>query len=429
MINLQIESRFKEFFGLITLHSYYNDLVTRDLEFEPTPETAQLLKNYQLVFKQLPFGFLVLFHPDYSPPRLADAPKGLRFSFRVKNKNARFMNFSEVPFWPEGVAFQYSNHDTPRSEIDYEIPRDVYYYFKQLSVAEVEKKLLHLPQQHSLVPLRPRRFSLNISSEAAPKGVSYDELVIKDEFGKDVRPGGGSYKKKFRNAFRHEFTRHVDHETRSLRNEDLSREQYDKKFKEISDAVEKRMSAEKRSSLNIDLSHVPYGKYSLEAGKKARSEFYVAEDPAARQFGMVDIYLDSVQDALLNRDAKDMSEVVNPQVYYLHYKARPTYWRYYFLNYKNSKIGPGDIREEAELLEFTKPVEGMVESVGAKAFIAESLRPVELKERPEYTLYVGRVIGQRSMKEIRLPSPNADKVKPIRADGEERIYSDIFVYL
>jgi hypothetical protein len=429
MINLQIESRFKEFFGVLTLHSYYNDLVTRDLEFEPTPETAQLLKNYQLVFKQLPFGFLVLFHPDYSPPRLASAPQGLRFSFRIKNNNSRFMNFSEVPFWPEGVGFHYSNQAEHKAEIDYEVPRDVYYYFKQLNVAQVEKKLLHLPQEHSLVPLRPRKFSLNITDDAASSGITYDDLIIRDEFGSDTRPGGGSYKKAFRNAFKQEFRRYQDHETRSLRSEDLSREQYEKRFAEISDALEKRLASEKRGSMVVDLSHVPYGKYSLEAGKRGRYDFYVAEDASGHQFGMVDIYLDSLGTALLNRDAKDMDDVVKPQVYYMHFQARPTYWRYFFLNYKNSKVAPAAIREENEELEFTPPREGILDSVGAKAFISESTVPLELKDRPQFTLYLERVLGQRSMKDMRLPLPSADKVKPVRTEGKEKIYSDVFVYL
>ncbi|MEM0997914.1 MAG: hypothetical protein AAGN35_12565 [Bacteroidota bacterium] len=428
MINLQIESRFKEFFGVLTLHSYYNDLVTRDLEFEPTPETVQLLRNYQLVFKQLPFGFLVLFHPDYSPPRLASAPKGLRFSFRVKNMNARFMNFSRIPFWPEGVAFHYSNQGGHKADIDLDVPRDVYYYFKQLKVAQVEKKLLHLPEEHALVPLRPRRFSLNISDDSAEAGVSYDELVIRDEFNSDLQPGGAPYKKKFRNAFRHEYRRYLDHETRSLRSENISRDEYDQRFTEISNALEQRMSAERRSSVRVDLSHVPFGKYSLEAGKRGKYDFYVAEDSTGQQFGMVDIYLETPVDALLNRDA-ELDSVVNPQIYYLNYEARPTYWRYFFLNYKKSKIAPAGIREENESLEFTPPQEGFVESVGARAFISESTIPLELKDRPQYTLYLDRILGQRNMKEMRLPLPNADMVKPVRSASGEKIYSDIFVYL
>jgi hypothetical protein len=39
------------------------------------------------------------------------------------------------------------------------------------------------------------------------------------------------------------------------------------------------------------------------------------------------------------------------------------------------------------------------------------------------------VLGQRSMKDMRLPLPSADKVKPVRTEGKEKIYSDVFVYL
>ena len=105
MINLQVESRHKEFFGVLCMHNYYSDKICRDLEFVPTLETAMLLRNYKLVFKSAAFGFVVLYTPGDSEDRLRKMPPKSRLSFVVKNKNQRFMNFTQIPFWPEGVTF------------------------------------------------------------------------------------------------------------------------------------------------------------------------------------------------------------------------------------------------------------------------------------------------------------------------------------
>jgi len=45
-------------------------------------------------------------------------------------------------------------------------------------------------------------------------------------------------------------------------------------------------------------------------------------------------------------------------------------------------------------------------------------------------LYLERMNGKRSMKEIRLPTPGPDMVKPVKdGDGAYKLYSDVFVYL
>lgn len=425
MINVQIESRQKELFGLVCLHSYYSESITRDLEFEPTPETAMLLKNYVLVFKPVPFGFLVLYNPDASLDKLREMPRNLRLSFRIWNRNPRLMNFTEIPFWPEGQVFHYSNAEEKTEDYEFDPPKDVYYFFRNLGVGNLNKKVLDLPQ-HRLVSLRPRKFSIDLQGE----GVRYEDVKIFDEFGKESMPGGAAYRKRLRDANRDLYRRYLDHEVMKIKREGLSPEQQQKRILEIGDEVEKQLSTSKFTNQVIDLRHAPYGKYTIQWGDQGKEDIYMVENPSERIFGLVDIFFDAGEIALLNREAADDKEVLRPQMFFLKYESRKTFWRYFFMNYKNSNVAPSSIRDENNDLEFSEPMEGILERIGTPTVISESLQAIPLKEIPAHILFLERVNGKRSMKEMRLPTPSPDMVKPERAAGDDyKIYSDVFVYL
>jgi hypothetical protein len=420
MINLQIESKSREYFGVVCLHSYYREHITRDLEFEPTPDTALLLKNYMLVFKPVPFGFLVLYNPDTSVEKLRKMPKGLRFSFRAINKNPRLMNITEVPFWPEGQVFQYSNLVGEKEEFPFDPPKDAYYFFRNLGIGNVEKKLLHLPQ-HQLVGLRSKKFNVELSGD----GVRYEDVKIFDEHGLEASPDGVPYRKRLRDANRDLFRRHL-----KLKAQGLSPEEINSRTLELGNIVEQQLTTSYFKSQVIDLRHAPYGKYTIQWGNIGKESAYITDNPSEKVFGMVDIHFDGGEDALLNREAAEDNEVVRPQMYFMKYEARKTYWRYIFMNYKNSNVSPSLIKDEDEKLEFSSPRKGILERIGTPIVWSESLSPIELKEIPERVVLLERMNGKRNMKEIRLPTPSTDMVKPEKSslDGY-KIYSDILVYL
>ena len=431
MINLQVESRHKEFFGVLCMHNYYSDKICRDLEFVPTLETAMLLRNYKLVFKSAAFGFVVLYTPGDSEDRLRKMPPKSRLSFVVKNKNQRFMNFTQIPFWPEGVTFHYSNLYGGQEDLKMEYPPDVYYYFKGLKVGDVKKKLLHLPE-HVLLTKRASKFNLALDNGGRQEnGVSYDSIVLKDEFGDEALTAGVPFKKKFRDAQKDLLKRYVDHHARNLSKEGLSPSEKEKRFIEIFNQQEKELSAMPMSDHSIDLRHAPSGKYSVGLGNHGTSTVYVTENPEAQSFGMLDIHLDAPTDALLNRAADSPEEVINPQLFNFHFEARSTCWRYIFMNYEGSKITPKLVRDENSVIEFTEPVESRLEQMGTPMHYCQSEMPVQLQDRPVQMLFLARMNGKRSMKEIRLPTPAADRVKPERqpnGDGE-KVFSEVYVYL
>jgi hypothetical protein len=431
MINLQVESRHKEFFGVLCLHDYYSDKICRDLEFEPTAETAMVLRNYKLVFKPADFGFIILYTPGDSEERLRAMPLHTRLSFIIRCKNPRFMNFSQVPFWPEGVSFHYSNANDAHEELKMDFEGEVYYYFKGLKVGDVKKKLLHLPE-HVLLSKRSARFNVGLGADDRnEKGVSYDSIVIKDEFGAESTKDGVPFKKRFRDAQKDLLKRYVDHHSRHLAQEKLSPSEKEKRIIEIVNQQEKELSAMAMSDHTIDLRHVPSGKYTVQFGNYQPRTVYVTESPEIRSFGMLDIHLDMPKDALLNRKAETTEAVVNPQLFHIHYEARSTYWRYIFVNYDNSKVTPKQVRDENNVIEFTDPVESRLEQVGTSIQFCQSETPIQLQDRPKQVLFLARMNGKRSMKEIRLPTPAADRVKPERLPGVEgeKIYSEVYVYL
>lgn len=431
MSYLQIESRHKEFFGLVCYHTYYRDLLCRDLEFVPTPETVQLLRNYYLILKPLPFGFLVTYSPDESPQRLKVAPPKMRFSFKIRSYNKRFVNFTDIPFQADFQALHFSNLNERQVEFEHEVPKEVYYYFKQLNIADSRKKLLHLPQ-HQEVVTKPRKFNFDVINEGiSGEAVSYNDLRFYDEFGEEINPRNLPLKKDIVDVRRVDIGRYLNTERKKLLSKGFDEAEIEKQLLVKRDTLAEQMATQKSRGHTVDLKHAPYGLYNIatESGNGKKS-IYVSEQPEERIFGMVDIHLDADNvNALLNRSGETEAEIVTPKLYNMYFQARETYWRYFFMNHKGSRVKPKVIKEEFQRLTFSEPTDGQLENLGTKAIIAESDKAIPLRDRPEYVLFLERVIGKRAMKDLRLPVPNVDLIKPLKKDGETRIYSDVYVYI
>ncbi len=431
MSYLQIESRHKEFFGLICYHTYYRDLLCTDFEFVPTPETVQQLRNYYLIFKPLPFGFLVTYSPDESPQRLKMAPPKMRLSFTIKALNKRFVNFTDIPFQADWQALHFSNLNARSVEIEKEVPKEVYYYFKQLNVADSQKKLLHLPQ-HQEVETKPRKFNFDVINEGiSGEPVSYNDLKFYDEWGEEINPRNRALKKDIVDVRKVDIGRILDTERKKLLSKGLETEEIEKQLLVMKDTLAEQLASRKTRGHLVDLRHAPYGLYSVGTDNGFNKKtVYLSENPSERIFGMLDIHLDADNvNALLNREGTDEASIIKPQLYHFHFEARETFWRYYFMNHKGSRVQPKMIKEEFERLSFGSPQEGKLENLGTRAVVSISDQPIALRDRPEYVLFLERVIGKRAMKDLRLPVPNVDLIKPLKKDGEMRIYSDVYVYL
>jgi hypothetical protein len=431
MTYLHIESRHKEFFGLVCYHEYFTDKLCNVLEIEPTEETKELLRNYYLIFKPLPFGFLVTYSPEDSPQRLKHCPPETRFSFVIKSRDSRFVNYTKIPFQRVWEGFHFSNMEAAEVDFEMDIPRQVYYYFKQLNVANSRKKLLHLPDFTEVI-FRPRRFTFDILGDGVgDSAVSYENLLMKDEWDKDTLGSGKPLKKDIFDVRKIEIGRYLHQEEKKLRREGIEGEELEKRLFEINKDVSGTMARKEVTSHQVDFRHAPYGLYKVGVKGGESKNIYLSEAPEQKIFGVIDIHIDpNDTEKLVNRDGKDDAEVINSKLYHLHFAARETHWRYFFMNHKQSRVKPTQIREENELLRFSQPEATKLENLGTPALLAVSENPIALAERPKFNLLLERKVGKRPMKDIKLPVPSIDIVRPMRAENNQiKVYSDVYVYL
>lgn len=431
MTYLHIETRHKELFGLVCYHEYFTDKLCNVLEIEPTEETKEQLRNYHLIFKPLPFGFLVTYSPEDSPQRLKHCPPETRFSFVIKSRDSYFVNYTDIPFQRVWEGFHFSNMNGEEVDLEVDIPRQVYYYFKQLNVANSRKKLLHLPEFTEVI-FRPRKFIFDIHGDAVgDKEVSYENLVMLDEWGKDELGSGKALKKDITEVRKIDIGRHLYQQQKNLIKTGIEGEELEKRLFEIQKDVSGTLARQAVNSHQVDLRHAPSGLYNLGVKGGGSKNIYTSEAPHQKIFGIIDIHIDPKDgDKLVNRDANDDDEIIQSKLYHLHFKARETHWRYFFMNHKQSRVKPIMIKEENEQLTFSEPEAVKLQNLGTPALLAVSDTPIPLAERPQFNLLLERKVGKRPMKEIKLPVPSVDLVRPMKgSDNQMKVYSDVYVYL
>ncbi len=110
MLDVSLEMLWTQLLSLKVGHAYYADGISRDLTFQPTPDTELNLKNLRILFRETPEGFVLL----------ADAKKSLslvkspllkveKLSFYIRNSNPRFYNFTDLAFPTAGSLFYFHN--------------------------------------------------------------------------------------------------------------------------------------------------------------------------------------------------------------------------------------------------------------------------------------------------------------------------------
>ena len=93
-------------------HAYYSDGICPDLEFVPTPDTAAELKNLRILFRSTKDGLALLFDQENTLRNLNSPLSQIeKFTFIIRNKNFKFLNFTDLPF-PEETAILYFNNLT-----------------------------------------------------------------------------------------------------------------------------------------------------------------------------------------------------------------------------------------------------------------------------------------------------------------------------
>ena len=106
-----MNTQYKKLFGCEVRHEYYPTpafdtafALTEDFALVPTPETRQMLADYQLLFRSGSAGFKVLYREQIGPQGGSsyivspdtDIPSGTRFTFEMHLKNPYLNNFTDI---------------------------------------------------------------------------------------------------------------------------------------------------------------------------------------------------------------------------------------------------------------------------------------------------------------------------------------------
>ena len=179
----------------------------------------------------------------------------------------------------------------------------------------------------------------------------------------------------------------------------------------------------------LDLRGLPCGRYRLVIGGLPAEDFYLSEEPAVRQWGVVDVFL---------------KEVAQAPTYAISFASRATVWRYYIFDQQKA-VSPyagydvigvqkrsGSYGSSNEDIRFVRRSETVTVN-GRPAFVFESTQTVPLAEVPSEDdyLFTLRPNGgsERGGRPIKLPFAQPTATAIDRARDGARMVSEIFVYL
>lgn len=176
-IKIDVNSHWGTFIRVKFMHNYYSNKLCNDFEVVPTQETIDFMKNYRLLFKPEKIGFSILHREGTTSAYFKDSDlTNKKLSFVLRNTNANFINFSELPFLENESIYYFSNSD--------------------VSLSKDKAKLLHngkdvSKSKNQLLYLMPKMFNFTF-----PNPIKFSEIQILDNFGNKIEFGGNNSSKK-----------------------------------------------------------------------------------------------------------------------------------------------------------------------------------------------------------------------------------------
>lgn len=101
-------------FDVAVKNDYYSENDSSDFDITPTPECAEILNSYNLIFRKNEYGFKIFAQviPGTSPPRLFTSigDSSLKFTFEISSHNPYIDGISKLPaFNPAVETLYFSN--------------------------------------------------------------------------------------------------------------------------------------------------------------------------------------------------------------------------------------------------------------------------------------------------------------------------------
>jgi len=93
-----LRTKFHILFSIEVLHTFFSTGRWNQIQFVPTPETAKLLREYELTLRQVDNELLVITKVDGSGKVYHDMDLYTKFSFIMVPQSAGYLNFSNITF-------------------------------------------------------------------------------------------------------------------------------------------------------------------------------------------------------------------------------------------------------------------------------------------------------------------------------------------
>lgn len=102
--------RYKILFNVELRHDYYSDMRCEDFEIVPSMVTKSALKGLGMLFKVIANRLIVLIKVGDSDKPVVTPDSSQKFTFFMRLKNRRFINFTNIGYHPsEGKRYYFSN--------------------------------------------------------------------------------------------------------------------------------------------------------------------------------------------------------------------------------------------------------------------------------------------------------------------------------
>ena len=376
-----MQVRFEKMFAVEIFHQFYESGISEDFNIIPLNRCAALLKDYGLLFHGTAGGFALsyatvrdqegLLHP------LKPIEENVRFSFGLQPKNPHLINYSDLPLIRQTDQIYYLNNLNDNQQNNLLL----------LSSSDTSEFI----SQQDVLPLKPLVFPYGFET-----GNASVFMEIHDEWSNPV--------------------------------------------------IQKTVAVvEDRFYDLVDLRRKGPGKFTLSIDGVPKEQFYASDELAGKNiFGLIDIFCDdSVPSAYQFTDPSRDHDVL-PRTYVVKINNRKTHWKYYLvLKYRLKDQSPADwpddwpddwaIEYPPDASVNIAPQIGELKTMGdgtlAVPFISDATLP--LQQKPIKGVKLKRVNGHGKNSGIReienLPNPAVTSVVP--DDSENRIYSEIYVYV
>lgn len=311
---------------LFRLSPLYN--ILDDIDFIPTPNCLEEIKNRKIIFKKTPLGFILLAKAEQVSGNqyrtFVPFESELKLDFLVTVKNSFFFNFTNIPMSKKSNLFFFSNHGNASEDFYLTTPHaEVTSFSTEMKIGEI------LLNTNVLYELKEKITSAGSFDVAKV-------FQIGDEASRYVTNQDALLWEKGRYHYRNENNTHPGEKVTFVLTNLITGRVFN--LGKITNTNRSQaeyitpIDASESLSHYIDLSNIPSGKYNMEITRQSGTEniqFYWF-DPSIEPntFGIIELYPKDIHTGFFEDNTTD-DYIISPKIYQIRFKNRTTLWQYF----------------------------------------------------------------------------------------------------